>query len=203
MNANDKTKIINLLEIKNKPEIARVHRPRACEHSNFEVDTENATVSCGKCGKDIDPIEVLGTLAYSHSRYFSEIKYLQSQIAQLKAWDPVRKQTKKFNECLTGKRYPHCPICNNQFSCEELNFDRTSSGIMLDKIIAKRLANKNKPRNPVPATDITARIMGFTREISRICSQAAGSKISYAEANTQIEQAAYKAIDDLMGIKKP
>lgn len=114
-------KIIDLKELSEKREIAREHKVRKCKHGKFLIDIINREVTCQKCEKLVDPIEVLGIMADRMSDYYKEVEKLQHSHDMLQHWNPNRKIIKAISDFYNKKHnFPCCPICKEVFDLGEL-----------------------------------------------------------------------------------
>jgi len=63
------------LGIVGEDNVITAKRRLACFQEHIQVDEKNRRVTCGKCGREIDPIEALMILARDPDRWKEWIKY--------------------------------------------------------------------------------------------------------------------------------
>ena len=102
MSETKDTEIITL-NTKERPPVALKKKDfiHDCRHHDVVVDEKTRTVGCGKCGAQLDPIQVLIELAYR----YREVDY---KLRQMKEYEEkVKRQnerSQKTQEPTVGKR---------------------------------------------------------------------------------------------------
>jgi len=112
--------LISFKEFSRNRSIQKVAKPKECLHEKVEVDSVNRNVFCMQCGKFIDPIEVLLSLADKSHRFHHEMDALRKYRKALIAWRPYRRVTKKIDEMIRKNVMPACPCCGKRFPIDAL-----------------------------------------------------------------------------------
>lgn len=81
-----------------------------CDHT-WEIDQKERTIICTKCHQESTAFDVLVSLSGKEGRLHQSIMHLQQKIAELKAWSPRLKATRRLEKIWRGSMLPCCPCC--------------------------------------------------------------------------------------------